>query len=98
MIARAYEQWRVDPRDIEGLNAKLHRLGLKGSLPSNEYDDKGEHGDTSEDSDDTDGYLPELSVDFQDPEGSYFEELLRWVTKKPPQSSPPYHPMPLVSA
>ncbi|CAO3573529.1 unnamed protein product [Mortierella alpina] len=77
--ARAYEQWRVDHRDIEDMNAKLHRLGLKGSLLFNKDDDKGEHGDTSQDSDDTDGYLPELSVDFRDPEGSYFEELLRWV-------------------
>ncbi|KAF9962803.1 hypothetical protein BGZ70_007879 [Mortierella alpina] len=77
--ARAYKQWRVDHCDIEDMNVKLHRLGLRDSLLFNEDDDKGEHGDTSEDSDDTDGCLPELSVDFRDPEGSHFEELLRWI-------------------
>ncbi|KAF9939430.1 hypothetical protein BGZ67_009555 [Mortierella alpina] len=79
MIARAYRQWRVGHCALEDLNVKLRRLGLRDSLLFNEDDGSEEHEDTSDDSDDTDNCLPELSVDFRDPEGSHFEELLRWV-------------------
>lgn len=86
MIASAYRQWRVDPCGIEDLNVELRRLGLRDSLLFNEVNDSGEHDDTSDDGDDTDGHLPELSVDFRDPEGSHFEELLRWVKRKSTRS------------
>ncbi|KAG0200131.1 hypothetical protein BGX28_006711 [Mortierella sp. GBA30] len=63
----------------QDLSIGFGRLNNEGSAHVTTHFHDRDQSTESDDDEDMSGSLPELSIDFKEPETSHFEELLRWV-------------------